>query len=836
VIRDNASPDRILKFNHLYSRLLAEPVLKQKYPVLYFLLLLADTQPDSAKSDSRVTEEQHNKHDFVVDSPAFNEAFSTAGLLRLPQDNPIRSPIAERPISRHREKKDKQKGRSTSGDSPMPSPAPHSYMTYESAQPGEPSLLRDLPFVLQGLSSTNMVFSSSKVLQLPKTLPVPLIGLLHTLAEPCLLYKSLAEFVESEGGGLVGQSFRSALELELRSYLKLVGTLEGQIRRALTMLDDTEPRRGIGKAGVTLKRCITWTREATMGLRLMSLMVEESKGKKGGQLISVVHSYALGHGDPFVSSFAERMLTNVTQPFYDMLQQWIYDGELSDPYLEFFVVEQHILIDERGGATSVWEDKYKLVSPAVPTIITDQFANKVFLIGKSLNFIRHGCNDGSWVETFSKNTSKILKYGDTATLESSIDEAYKATMTRLIHLMETKFHLFQHLTALKKYLLLGAGDFIAILMESLSTTLDQQANNLARHTLTAQLEHAVRNSNAQFDSNDVLRRLDSRMLELSHGEIGWDVFTLEYKISPPVDVIVTAHSSKQYLKVFNFLWRVKRVEFALGSTWRRCITGARGVLGSVEDVFGTDWKIARCTVAEMIHFINQLQYYILFEVIERSWTDLMIAMRKPDCTLDDLISAHATYLNAITRKGLLSATTADFPTQLHELLKIMLAYHDAVDGLYSASVAEFTRQQDAASRIETRTAAGKWGKSERDDLSSPIPPLGMPSGLSDADILASQRSRLRELAEKFKRRVAALLGDLMTQPDSDMRWLAMVMNFNDVYQPVRRKKRPAPGQTPAPPSAGMAAGTLDRASVRANREVRDRGKEEVDGKGKGRER
>jgi len=338
----------------------------------------------------------------------------------------------------------------------------------------------------------------------------------------------------------------------------------------------------------------------------------------------------------------------------------------------------------------------------------------------------------------------------------------------------------------------------------------------------------VRNSNAQYDSPDVLRRLDSRMLELSHGEIGWDVFTLEYKISPPVDVIVTPYGSKQYLKVFNFLWRVKRVEFALGSVWRRCMTGARGVLGAVDDKFGRDWKTARCVIAEMVHFVNQLQYYILFEVIESSWTKLQKTMRQPDSTLDDLISAHAEYLQDITRKGLLGSSTADFTGQLHELLKIMLAYKDVVDQLYSTSVTEFTRRQDQVAKIETRTAAGKWGLSEKDGAdassseliptggrgrASPLPPPGMTAQTED-DILATQRARLRELGDRFKRKVTALLGDLMAQSDTDMRWLAMVMNFNDVYQPVRRKKRTAPAAAPS------AAATAERSNVRANREGR----------------
>ena len=498
-----------------------------------------------------------------------------------------------------------------------------------------------------------------------------------------------------------------------------------------------------------------------------------------------------------------------------MLRQWIYDGELSDPYLEFLVSEQQddpnksdLGDGRRGAATSVWQDKYQLNERMIPTIITEEFAKKVFLIGKTLNFIRHSCGDAAWVESYSKSASRELRYGDTATLERSIDEAYKTTMARLIDLMVNKFMLLEHLGALKKYILLGAGDFVAVLMESLSSYLDRPANTQYRHTLTAQLEHAVRNSNAQYDDPEVLRRLDARMLELTHGDIGWDCFTLEYKIDTPVDVIVTPFGAKQYLKVFNFLWRVKRVEFALGSTWRRSMTGARGVLASVGDKVGKDWKKARCVLAEMVHFVSQLQYYILFEVIESSWNELQSALQRPESTLDDLIDAHARYLHSITRKGLLGSTHTDFTSQLHELLKTMLAYKGAVDGLYSFSVTDFTRRQEMSAKIETRTAAGKWGITEKDGLDSPDPesaergkrkahsvnspliPQGMAlNATNEDDLLPALRDRLAMLASDFKARVNVLLGDLYYQPDADMRWLAMVMNFNDVYQPVRRKRK-----------------------------------------------
>ncbi|KAL1311602.1 hypothetical protein AAFC00_001715 [Neodothiora populina] len=915
LIRENDRPDKAAKFSNLYSRLLSQPVLTQKWAILYFLYRMVDA-PDSIgpsaepspspaeaqdsdvaragaeaqRARSRVDEtRERDRHErgYSADSPAFNAAFSRNGLPNISRTGEEKEPQRKQhnPLHQHQQQHQQQHQRQTSltgARIPANSPLrPRSVQQQQLEQrasvsseldstilsgPSEPQLLRDLPFTLQGLSSNNLLFAGPASLKLPPALPVPILSLLHTLAEPSLLYKSLSSFVESSDGGLVAQSLRSAIAAELRAYLGLVATLEGQIRRALTQLAGSPGSRGLGKAGVTLKRCVVWTREATMGLRLMSMLVEESKGKKGGELISLIHTYSSSHGDPFVYTFAERLLLHVTKPFYAMLQHWIYDGELEDPFLEFFVEENHDLdelsLDPRrgGGATSVWEDKYRLNESMIPSILTPDFAKKIFLIGKSLNFISYGCGDSVWVENHSKDSSQELKYGDTTTLESSIDSAYKRTMARLIHLMDTRFKLFEHLTALKKYLLLGQGDFIALLMESLASNLDRPANSQYRHTLTAQLEHAIRNSNAQYDSPDVLRRLDARMLELSHGEIGWDVFTLEYRVDSPLDVIVTPWASKQYLKVFNFLWRIKRVEFALGSTWRRCMTGARGVLGAVGDKVDADWKNARGGIAEMIHFVSQLQHYILFEVIEAGWEGLQRAMRNPDATLDTLISAHTSYLRSITRKGLLAssssqhqsgssttgaaatpaaaatASSPDFTIQLHELLKLMLAYKDVVDNLYSYSVAEFTRRQDLAAKIETRTAAGGWGISEKDnnnndtsaasspgldnsrtnnrqrnsrkrdrepsDPDSPIPPLVPPlfppsasssstirNQVDETSMLLQLRERLKSLADEFRVRVNVLLGDLAYQPDVDMRFLGVVMNFNDVYSPVRRGRR-----------------------------------------------
>ncbi|RKU46539.1 Microtubule-nucleating Tub4p (gamma-tubulin) complex component [Coniochaeta pulveracea] len=829
------NPSQALRFSNLYTRLLSLPVLNQKWAILYLLYQLSDS-PDpnepqpisparpSPSSHSVAREaaqrqqgkERAERHDRTerldrsgrqskASTPApssqqdevIKDAFAPGGLRRFPPDNARQGPEEEKASpSQSSGTEIRKDARNVSLKSTLLA------VNSVEIEPPESALLRDLPFTLQGLSSTTLPFSKENTLKLPPTLPPPIISLLHTLAEPSLLYRGLSDFVKSPAGGLLGQSIRSAINTELRSYLSLVATLEAQIRRALSSLDESAPRGGIGKAGVTLKRCVVWTREATMGLRLLSLIAEESKNKRGGQLISLIHGFSTAHGDPIVAAFAERLLAHVTRPFYEILRRWIYDGELQDPFLEFFVKEQRPSEDDRKdmkakGLMSSWNSKYEVDDAMVPSIITADFAQKVFLIGKSLNFIRHSCNDSAWVEAYSKTSSKELRYGDTATLESWIDEAYKTTMARLMSLMDTKFHLFDHLQAMKNYILLGQGDFIALLMESLAGNLDRPAGAQYRHTLTAQLEHAIRGSNAQYDSPEVLRRLDARMLQLSHGDIGWDCFTLEYKVDSPVDVVITEWGNRQYLKVFNFLWRIKRVEFALSQTWRKCMTGARGVLQSTDPTVLQTWKSTRGTLAEMVHFVGQLQYYILFEVIESSWSELQRNIRREGCTLDELLQAHTAYLQAITQKGLLGArrkqhspsTDLDnaedrnsYMVQLGELLRTMLAYRDSVDGLYSWSVSDFTARQeaDAAELLRHHNRSPDGGGDLHDPFAKQV-----------KSELPALQERLRLLGSNFRTRLQILLGDLAYQPDVDMRFLGVAMNFNDVYQPAVKRRNKA---------------------------------------------
>lgn len=260
-------------------------MLSQKWAILFLLHQLADSDDsddDSSKSENSKFNQglpaQNNGKSVATyqdasDHGDLNEAFSIGGLAtQLARDRGSQDTLPPTTQIGKPEPTGMQKPLAVEEDLVEPGNARIIKAT-------ESALLRDLPFTFQGLSSVNFTFTSPSTLTLPANLPLPLISLLHDLAEPSLLYRNLSEFVESGDEGLIGQSLRSALGNELRSYLHLIAMIEGEIRRASSTSEVNEIKPEVGNAGVTLRRCLVWMREPTTRLRLMSFMVEEAKSK-----------------------------------------------------------------------------------------------------------------------------------------------------------------------------------------------------------------------------------------------------------------------------------------------------------------------------------------------------------------------------------------------------------------------------------------------------------------------------------------------------------------------------------------------------------------------------
>lgn len=94
-----------------------------------------------------------------------------------------------------------------------------------------------------------------------------------------------------------------------------------------------------------------------------------------------------------------------------------------------------------------------------------------------------------------------------------------------------------------------------------------------------------------------------------------------------------------------------------------------------------EWHRVRVVMAEMIHFIRQMEAYCQLEVIECSWKVLLEFVQKKEGDLDALIDAHRAYLDRMVKKVLLLSPKAgreeNMLNQVRELFSIILQFREA---------------------------------------------------------------------------------------------------------------------------------------------------------------
>ncbi|GAA5873082.1 hypothetical protein JCM16303_006932 [Sporobolomyces ruberrimus] len=665
------------------------------------------------------------------------------------------------------------------------------------------------------------------------SLPAPTRTLLHQLSELGWLYRKIDVALQrSEEGrshalglgarkgkgrdkgkkdstreqvGMIEQSLHAELQKEMTNYFALVAVLEGKLEGSGEEEEeevDSVERDGSKichieglSGGLTLRKLDVWTQDIRLRMRMMGTLVAEVGGAKvGGAFLTTLHAYT-SNGDPFIRTFSSRLLKTLSVPFFSTLSSWIYQGELRDPYSEFFVELNPALGNEgderwkrRGGnavdgdhwgnsyedeqgvpSHELWADKFSFRKEMLPGFLEESFGRKIFSTGKSLNFMKYSCADNAWVIARNHEDDRTLEYADMASLERSISLAYSTASQRLFELFFDKFKLMDHLRALKDYLMLGKGDFCEILMEQLGPSLGRPANTLYRHNLTSTLETAIRGSLppaslASPHSLSILRRLDARISDFQQGEVGWDVFLLEYKVDAPLSTILDPRSLEDYREMFRHLWGIKRVEYALNEAWRTLMTSSR--LLKKGSIVSFALHQARTALSKMIFFVRQVEYYCHLEVIACQWAELEEFVARKEGDLDKLIEAHKKYLAKVLEKGLLrvvskrSKKEAPLKSQLEAIFATMLAYKNATDDLFAHAM-----QLESHARSAQDTARG---------LPSPVLSFRPPSTQRLYDI----ETLLISHSESFQSAAESFVSSLEKSPDLDMKFLAVRLNFN----------------------------------------------------------
>lgn len=641
----------------------------------------------------------------------------------------------------------------------------------------EAALVRDILYVFQGIDGKNIKMSSTEncyKVEAKANLSKSLRDTAVRLAELGWLHNKIRKYADQRSldrsFGLVGQSFCAALHQELKEYYRLLSVLHSQLQ----LEDDQGVNVGL-ESSLTLRRLLVWTYDPKIRLKTLAALVDHCQGRKGGELASAVHAYTKT-GDPYMKSLVQHILSLVSHPVLSFLYRWIYDGELEDTYHEFFVASDPTVKTDR-----LWHDKYTLRKSMIPSFITMDQSRKVLLIGKSINFLHQVCHDQTPTTKMIAVTKSAESPRDAADLftdlenafQGKIDAAYFETSKYLLDVLNRKYSLLEHMQAMRRYLLLGQGDFIRHLMDLLKPELVRPATTLYQHNLTGILETAVRATNAQFDSPEILKRLDVRLLEVSPGDTGWDVFSLDYHVDGPIATVFTRECMSHYLRVFNFLWRAKRMEYILTDIRKGHMCNAK-LLRNMPEFSGV---LHQCHIlaSEMVHFIHQMQYYITFEVLECSWDELWNRVQQAQ-DLDHIIAAHEAFLDTITSRCLLDSNSRVLLNQLRAVFDQIIELQNAQDTMYRAALEELQRRLQFEEKKKQREAEGQWGvtAAEEEEENKRIREF--------QDSIPKMCSQLRILTHFYQGVVQQFLVLLTTSSDESLQFLSFRLDFNEHYK------------------------------------------------------
>ncbi|XXG51347.1 hypothetical protein AAC387_Pa02g5143 [Persea americana] len=662
-------------------------------------------------------------------------------------------------------------------------------ITEESEIP-EGVLVRDVLYACQGIDGKYVKFdkvSDGYALSESLTVPRSTRIMVRKLCELGWLFIKVRGYISesmdrfpAEDVGTVGQAFCAALQDELSDYYKLLAILESQSLNPIPMASESNSGNYL-----SLRRLAVWLAEPMVRMRLMAVLVDSCRVLRGGAMAGAIHVHAQ-HGDPMVQDFMRRLLRRVCSPLFEMVRSWVLEGELEDVFAEFFVLGQTV------KAESLWREGYRLHDGMLPSFISPSLAQRILRTGKSINFLRVCCEDQGWADAAAEAAAAAgtttmrggLGYGETDALEALVSEAAKRIDKHLMDVMYKQYKFKEHCLAIKRYLLLGQGDFVQYLMDIVGPELSEPANTISSFKLAGLLESAIRSSNAQYDDPDILDRLRVKMMPHGAGDRGWDVFSLEYNAKVPLDTVFTESVMARYLRIFNFLWKLRRVEHALIGAWKIMkpnyissdLFSKQG--GTVTSQFVSMSRRCQVLWDEMNHFVTNLQYYIMFEVLEVSWSKFLEEMETSK-DLDDLLAAHEKYLNSIVEKSLLGEPSQELSKLLFILFDLILRFRSFADRLYEGIYELQSSLRKSASRgrgkpmsrsDDKKSKSGTWVGEGRKAITQFASEFRRKMGL-DFDTIAHE----------YKSSLEGFIAQLPLQQHIDLKFLLFRLDFTEFY-------------------------------------------------------
>ncbi|XP_051968619.1 gamma-tubulin complex component 2 [Xyrauchen texanus] len=518
----------------------------------------------------------------------------------------------------------------------------------------EQALVEDLLYVLIGVDGRDITAQpvlgrQSRSFIVDHSLDISIKELVNRILPVASCYSTITRFTEEKSSfeyGQVNHALTAAMRTLVKEYLILITQLEHLHRQGM----------------ISLQKLWFYIQPTMRTMEILaSIATSVDKGEcMGGSTLSLLHDRTFNYtGDSQAQELCLYLTKAASVPYFEILEKWIYRGIIKDPYSEF-MVEEHELQKEKiqeDYNDKYWDQRYTIVQHRIPAFL-QKMADKILNTGKYLNVVRECGRDVTCPD--AKEVLYTLK--ERAYVEQIEKAYYYASKVLLDFLMEEK-ELVSRLRSIKHYFLMDKGDFFVHFMDLTEEELKKPVDDIIPPRLEALLELALRMSTANTDPfkddlkidlmpHDVITQLlrvlaidtkqEKAIINAEPTEVslsGLEAFSFDYIVKWPLSLIINRKALTRYQMLFRHMFYCKHVERLLCNVWISNKAAKQYSLHSAK------WFAAAFALRQrMLNFVQNIQYYMMFEVMEPTW-HIMENNLKSASNIDDVLCHHTSFLD-----------------------------------------------------------------------------------------------------------------------------------------------------------------------------------------------
>ncbi|XP_052809795.1 gamma-tubulin complex component 2-like isoform X2 [Mya arenaria] len=579
----------------------------------------------------------------------------------------------------------------------------------------EHAILDDILCCMQGIEGKYILARAlteryaPKEFMIDQSLDSSLLEMVKRILPLASNYSTVVRFIEEKSAfeyGLVNHALSSAMRTLVKDYMMLVTQLEQQLR--------------VGN--LSLQKLWFYIQPSMKTLDIMASVANSiNRGECiGGAVLSMLHEKTSSFiGDVKGQELCLYLTQSACVPYFEILEKWIYKGIITDPYSEFLIEENETIHKEKLQEEyndHYWEHHYSICRERIPVFL-ELVAVKILNTGKYLNVVRQCGRDVK-----CPNAEEIVYTLKEKKYFEHIERAYGYSSKLLLNLLMDEKELMARIRSIKHYFLLDKGDFIVQFMDMTEDEMKQDLENIHPTRLESLLELALRTSTANVDPFKDDLKVDLLQFDLitqmftilsietnMEGDYkkfisdptdmhlsGLESFSFDYVVKWPVSLVLNRKALTRYQMLFRHLFYTKHVERQLCSVW---VGNKTAKMYSIQSA---RWYSAAFALRQrMLNFVQNFEYYMMFEVVEPSWHIFQTNMQNVS-NVDDVLAYHSDFLSDCLKDCML--TNPQLLKIVHKLMMVCVTFSNFIQRLgHTTEVQMNDLLGDSGSRDRSRT-------------------------------------------------------------------------------------------------------------------------------------